>query len=72
MSTARQKATRLKEAVVQRSYDTNPEACASAVALLLQSPAEKKKAVEGHHPDSRDKKGRSQDGFLADEASIQR
>ncbi len=39
------KATRPKEAVVQRCYDVAPEACVSAVALLLQSPADMKKAA---------------------------
>jgi hypothetical protein len=34
-----------RESVVQRCYDVTPEACASAVALLLQSPVDKNKAV---------------------------
>jgi hypothetical protein len=49
--------------VVQRCYDVTPEACMRAVSLLLQSPVEKKKAAEGHHPDSRDAK----EGFLKHE-----
>ncbi len=39
------RATRSQEAVLQRCYDANPEACTRAVALLLQSPVDKKKAA---------------------------
>lgn len=72
MGSARQKAAR--EPVVQRCYDPTPVSCASALALLLQSPCKQEMTAEGHHPDGRaDMKGRSwEDDFHADTASIPR